>query len=506
MPEDRPSRGRIVMIVDNGVEGDSRVQKQARSAADRGWDVILLGCAKQPRRWRIGDARVRLLAFDNGMAQRTHEHRPNYLRHPLAYRNMKLARYRELSIRGRKSDLRARIAEATLGGRFLRRSLLNTALFASRVEGRWIAMRSVATSRVHSSRREMTGGPDKAGTWAWEKLYGQAAWRRLDPHLLEYEAVFGPVLDQLRPDIIHANDFRMLGVGARSALRARAEGRRVKLVWDAHEFLPGIRPWNSHPRWHRAQILHERQYARYADAVITVTEPLADLLVAEHGLGHPPTVVLNAPFTADLPDQEAPIDIRTACELGEDTPLLVYSGAAAPQRGLDTMVEALPDLPGVHAAFVVRFPPRQYVQDLVASARRLGVLDRLHVLPYVPVEQIVPFLRTATIGVIPAHKWPNHEISLGTKFFEYSHAGLPIITSNIKAMADMVTKTGQGEVFTAQDTADYVDAVRRILADPAKYRAPYDDADLLATWTWEHQADILESVYAALTPELKPQG
>ncbi|MEK8143210.1 hypothetical protein NKH18_16640 [Streptomyces sp. M10(2022)] len=37
------SRGRVVMLVDNGVKGDSRVQKAARSAADAGWDVVLFG-------------------------------------------------------------------------------------------------------------------------------------------------------------------------------------------------------------------------------------------------------------------------------------------------------------------------------------------------------------------------------------------------------------------------------------------------------------------------------
>ena len=46
-------------------------------------------------------------------------------------------------------------------------------------------------------------------------------------------------------------------------------------------------------------------------------------------------------------------DLRELCGIGPDVPLLVYSGAAAPQRGLDIMVEALPQLPGVHVAFVV---------------------------------------------------------------------------------------------------------------------------------------------------------
>ena len=112
----------------------------------------------------------------------------------------------------------------------------------------------------------------------WRRAMGDRSWRRLEPGLWERELAYGPIIDQLKPDIIHANDFRMLGVAARALLRARAKGRDTKLVWDAHEFLPGIKPWSTNPRWHVAHMAHEREYARYADAVITVSEALADLL------------------------------------------------------------------------------------------------------------------------------------------------------------------------------------------------------------------------------------
>ena len=54
---------RVVMLVDNGVDGDSRVQKAARSAAEAGWQVTLLGCSPtdEQQSWRLGPARVRLL-------------------------------------------------------------------------------------------------------------------------------------------------------------------------------------------------------------------------------------------------------------------------------------------------------------------------------------------------------------------------------------------------------------------------------------------------------------
>jgi glycosyltransferase involved in cell wall biosynthesis len=187
-------------------------------------------------------------------------------------------------------------------------------------------------------------------------------------------------------------------------------------------------------------------------------------------------------------------------------PLMVYSGAAAAQRGLDIMVEALPQLDGVHTGFVVAQPPTRFVRRLVNRANELGVADRVHLLPYVPVEQVVPYLAGADIGVIPIHHYPNHEIALITKFFEYAHARLPMIVSDVRTMAATTREIGQGEVFRAGDLEDFLRAVKAILADPKRYRAAYDRPGLLEEWTWEQQAVVLDGVYERLMPRASSTG
>lgn len=500
----RRKRGRVVMLVDNAVIGDSRVQKEARSAAESGWDVVLLGrwtSASRARRWRIGGARVRLLDVPAQALRHRRYLRSARSRDPLAYTSPQVAPSRQAELLGLKSEAQSKIAEsaarpgpAGAAGKWFWRIRLRSVIW---VQQPVAEARGVRTERVTKHREKVDGRIDKLATWWWDRLLGSGAWRRWDPALLAFEGVYGPAIDSLKPDIIHANDAKMLGVGARAVARARARGRDVRLVWDAHEFLPGIKPYNAHPHWHEAQIRHERQFAPSAHAVLTVTEPLAELLVEEHSLPEKPVVVLNAPRASDL-DTHVDVGIRAACGLPEGPPLLVYSGAAAAQRGLDTMVDALPAMPDVHVAFVVSFPPNPYVRAMQKRAADLGAGDRLHVLPYVGVHEIVGFLRSATIGVIPAHKWPNHEISLGTKFFEYSFAGLPIIVSNLKAMSTVVTETGLGEVFIAKHVGDFIRAVQAVLADLDGYRARSAEAVRNNAWTWEPQAEVLDGVYARL--------
>ncbi len=537
-------RGRIVMLVCNGVEGDSRVQKTARSAAAAGWEVVLLGRSPdgRPASWRLGGAQVRLLPVPTPLDCPPRTARRPLLTRPLAYRPA-TAPYRAQRVKAWRDELRTRRAALAAGRRPAPYAAARLAgpRAAARLAQRWVGFRTRQLDRGTALRG--TGSPlDRAAVAVWRRALKERCWRRLWPGLYDFELAYGRAVDELRPDLIHAHDFRMLGVGARAKVRAAAAGRAVKLVWDAHEYLPGVRPWQHDVRWLPAHLAHEREYAPCADAAVTVSGTLAALLREAHGLAEEPAVVLNAPEAhattpthttgtsgtrtgtvapasastgtgaADGGDsgpgeagEDAVPSLRALCGIGTGTPLVVYSGAAAPQRGLGTMVEALAELPEVHTALVVPRPAAGYLRELRARAAELGAAERLHVLPYVPYRQVVPFLAEADAGAIPLHHWTNHEIALITKFFEYAHARLPLVVSDVRTMAATTRETGQGEVFRAEDTADYVRAVRAVLAAPQRYRAAYERPGLLEQWTWEAQARTLDRIYARLLHQAAPE-
>ncbi|MCW3815015.1 glycosyltransferase family 4 protein [Micromonospora sp. DR5-3] len=512
----RPTRGRVVMLVDNGVQGDSRVQKTARSAAEAGWDVVLLGILSNgaQENWSIGDARVRLIRVPRSLGQHPSQfHRS--LRRPLAYPPGRHGGYRIQRMKAWQAAIEERrvalaVARRTGSASLTQRLgglLAPPASLAARALGRWAKFRGGELHRLRLRQQDPDNLITRTSIRFWQTLLGPRSWRRLDRGLWDYELAFGPVIDQLAPDIIHANDFRMIGVGARAARRARARGLGTKLVWDAHEFVGGVLGRADNPRWLPAQVAHVEEYIGAADAVITVSATLAELLQRTHRLPVRPDVVLNAPPrpVTGVPD-DGGTDVRDACGIDAATPLLVYCGGVNPSRGVELMIDALPQLEKLHVALVTLHPTASNAasEALRARAVELGVADRVHLLPYVPHWRVPAFLASADAGVIPIHHKPNHELALITKFLEYSHARLPIVVSDVRTMADTVRETGQGEVFRAEDVADYLRAVRAVLADPARYRAAYDRPGLLDGWTWEAQAEVLEGVYRRLRPDLAP--
>jgi glycosyltransferase involved in cell wall biosynthesis len=307
------------------------------------------------------------------------------------------------------------------------------------------------------------------------------------PNLNRSVKIITPLAMKFQPNIIHAHDYTALPIAGAVVDALRAKGRAVHLVYDAHEYVPGVAHLTTPMAALYTKI--ERQYSKDASAVLSVSEPMNDLLMDQLQITARPTVVANDPLVDG--QQESSRNLRADIGLGADVPLLVYSGAVAPQRGIQTAISALPQLDGVHLVLIAN-PKSKSVLDLVESAK--SVADRFHVVPYVPNSELVSYLSTADIGLIPILHRLNHEISLITKFGEYMQAHLPILVSDVKTMSAEVVKLGNGEVFVAEDVEDFVRAAKLVLANPNRYRAAYT-AEVLSERSWERQAEILLDTY-----------
>jgi glycosyltransferase involved in cell wall biosynthesis len=231
--------------------------------------------------------------------------------------------------------------------------------------------------------------------------------------------------------------------------------------------------------------------------VITVSPAIARTLQSDHHLDREPTVIMNTPNPADV-SVEVP-DIRSRIGLRVEVPLLVYSGGVTRARGIETAVQALVDLPDVHLAVVcVPGVATDAVRALQDQAAALGVQDRLHCLDPVKPNEVVAFLRTADVGLIPILRYPSHEMSLPNKLFEYAFAGLPVVVSDMPSMKDFVDRTRIGEVFVAADAHDLASKVRTVLGDLDSYRERVAHPTYQDEVSWAGQAAKLRGLYGEL--------
>jgi glycosyltransferase involved in cell wall biosynthesis len=282
-----------------------------------------------------------------------------------------------------------------------------------------------------------------------------------------------------------------LKLGSVFAEEAAAGGRRLPWVHDIHEYVAGLDTGEGND-YQAVALRHEQRYLRMPSALLTVSSPLAEVLQRRYGLPSPPTVVLNAPLGKGAVESRS--DLRGELGLSAETPLVVFVGNANTLRGCDTMLEALTHLEDVHLAFVSQSP---FATELKQNSVGMGVSSRFHLLPYVPSNEVPSFIRSADLGIHGLIHYPNGEVALPNKLFEYLQADLPVVVSDVAAMKTFVEEEKVGEVYAAGDAASCTSAIRKALEERERLRSAITD-ELKGKYSWERQAEAILPIYAEL--------
>ncbi len=484
------------MMVGNDIRHDTRVLKTALALADGGVEVRILGYSSSGVREESALGPVRIVRVpvawrfrDQAAARRKQRRDRRWIAPEPSVRDRRLRRL-QLDLRRREA------AESGDRASQVRAGLSTTwAKVSARLE----------TERGRLSRKEAQLR-QRAAARADASVRG-ASWRRDAPEMDDYALAFDPVIDSLDWDIIHAHDVHMMGIASRAVSRRRAAGRPAAWVYDAHEFVAGLSVYPPRTARKVAALLDlESEYIHDADAVITVTQPLAVELEQRYRLPRRPAVVMNVPVLEGA--ASVPVGLRARCELADDVPLLVYSGGVTAARGLATAVEALPLLPRVHLAVVcvphTRVAP---ARDLMSRADELGVAGRVHLVEPVPPDAVSSFVASADVGIVPILHFGSHEMALANKLFEYLYAGIPVLVSDCRAQAEFVLRERVGAVHVAGDPESFARSAREVLGQAAGLRASIAaNTELLVPYSWERQEQVLREAYRGLYRAGLPGG
>lgn len=488
------ARPKLAVIVANGIDGDSRVQKTALAAARAGWDVTLIGrsSSKHTQRSWFGPVKVVRVPVASHMKRRVAAR---------AGQGGARAHLTQFGIKDRAGLEQLRAAH----GAWVREKTARIGWLSESSAGApaAVGLKAVVRARRGAHKLRLKAYKWEQGRKPEEKPTGD--WRKDWPALLDLDLAFGPVIEKLAPDVIHANDITAINLGAMAAARLRASGRKCVWLYDAHEYVAGVE-WPQ-PRMNTAFPAVEKEFITKADAVVTVSPEIAEVIRKDYGLAKTPLVVRNTPIRETIGGAAGRVSVRQACGLDDGVPLLVYSGWISSERGLGTAVEGLAQLPGYHLAVVAGKRSPELVR-LLALAEETGVRDRIHVVPYVAQHEVADYLSTADLGLICSQRTINYELSLPTKTAEYLHAGLPIIASDVKTLSAFVREHGVGEVFVSGEAGSFVEAVTRGFARVADMKAQITES-ILTELSWEHQCEGLMALYSeisGLTPPAAAAG
>jgi glycosyltransferase involved in cell wall biosynthesis len=242
----------------------------------------------------------------------------------------------------------------------------------------------------------------------------------------------------------------------------------------------------------------ERRWARGADRVITVNDPYAEVLTTRWGIPRPP-VVMNCPERWEpTPGLDL---IRSALGLPPERRIVLYQGGLMTDRGIEPGMQAILDVPDASLC-LLGFGP--LADGLRAQAAAPPSLGRVHVLAPVAPDALLAWTASADVTLMAiAPSSLNHRLSTPQKLFESLAAGVPVVASDLPAMATIVREVGAGSLCDPTSPASIATAIHAVLDVSPEERDVRRRRILDAAhgrYSWEAQVGTVLAVYRDLVP------
>ncbi|MCC6176220.1 MAG: glycosyltransferase family 4 protein [Chloroflexi bacterium] len=239
-------------------------------------------------------------------------------------------------------------------------------------------------------------------------------------------------------------------------------------------------------------------YRRLSRAVVAVSHQHRAELVREAHV--PPDrvhVVHNGVDTSEFRPLTSDADkavLRATLGLPAEAPLLLFAGdLRSPRKGLDTVLRAMPSLPGDLRLIVAGEARRS---PYPAAAQRAGLAGRVDFIGFR--SDLADVMRACDVFVLPTHYDP-----FGLVILEAMASGLPSIATAQAGASEVITSGVDGLVIADPDDAQAVaNGVRELLDDPARRRAMGAAArETAERHDWSRVAAQMEALLLGLSRE-----
>ena len=264
---------------------------------------------------------------------------------------------------------------------------------------------------------------------------------------------------------------------------------RVPLVYDSHEYYTEVPELVGRPRVQKTWERIEKWIFPRLKHVYTVNESIAEIYRKKYAVEV--GVIHNLPPLGEIEKTKNRSDLG----IPEDRFVVVLQGAGINMdRGGEELVEAMAHLPH---CFLVIVGSGDVIDQLKASAKSLGIGEQIMFRPKMPYNQMMQYTLNADLGVtLDKDTNLNYRYSLPNKVFDYIKAGIPVLSSNLPELANVVNTFKIGAIVSSHNPLDIARAIEDIRENPQLQNEWSENTTFaLAQLNWQKQEEKLSAIF-----------
>jgi glycosyltransferase involved in cell wall biosynthesis len=195
-------------------------------------------------------------------------------------------------------------------------------------------------------------------------------------------------------------------------------------------------------------------------------------------------------------DRTVPITIREALQLSTEDFLVICVGNFKPGRAAHQAIESFTQLP---PRYKLAFVGSNY-PDLEQELEKKHLESRVRFLPARAPDELVPFIRSADVGLISYHdRSANYRYCLPNGFFQSLAAGLPVLYPRLPEIEELAVHYNLGWAIDPLNPASIAAVIHKIGTSPELLEeARINVSNAMDDLSWEHEETKLQALLEEL--------
>ncbi len=291
----------------------------------------------------------------------------------------------------------------------------------------------------------------------------------------------------LKKDILLANDLDTL---LPNYLISKIFSK--KLVYDSHEVFTEVPELISRPKIRAFWLGIEKFIFPKLKNIITVNKDIADLYSKKYQVD----IEIIRNLSPKLKNKK--IDKELLEKTKGDNKMLILQGTGINiDRGAEEAIAMMQYLENIILHII---GSGDVFEKLKASIKKYNLEDKVFLLNKMPYSELIEYTKISDLGLsLDKGTNLNYELSLPNKIFDYIQSEIPVLCSNRKLVANLVSKNNIGYISETHDPRKLAKIVTELFDNKAQYQTLKESLKKAAAiYTWEHESEKLIEIYSNL--------
>lgn len=288
-----------------------------------------------------------------------------------------------------------------------------------------------------------------------------------------------------KANVFLANDLDTLLANA----WAKRFKKQVKLVYDAHEYFTEVPEIQHKPTVKKIWQWVERTSLPKVDQFYTVNASIAALYQKQTSV--------EVKIVRNISDPQQISKQYTKAQLGlpTDKKIVIMQGAGINMdRGAEEAIEAIQLVDNAVLIFV---GDGDVIPTLKKTVAENKWQEKVLFFPKQPYDILMNYTLNSDLGLsLDKATNINYQLALPNKLFDYIHAGIPVLASNLIEIKRIINHYQVGEIVDALKPDTLAKAINYLLFDESKNKELKNNCEKASkVLTWQNETKVLASVY-----------